>query len=1039
MRVHQPICRVLPILLVLCLVAVMTVPLTAFAGEPEQKVVRVGWYESSFCYWDQFGRRCGIDYEYQHRISAYTGWQYEYVEDSWSNLLQMLKAGEIDLLSDVSYKPERTEYMSFPDIPMGSEAYYIYIDAENRDITAENLQSFAGKRIGVNVNSVQEGFLKDWVQKNGVSIEIVPLDVSESESLDMLMRGEIDGFTTIYSRGSDQKIIPVCRIGASEYFYAVNRNRPDLLAELNMALSGIQDEDPYFQQRIYDENQYSTNTSTFLTPAQEDWLKTHGVIRVGYREDFLPFCHTDSQSGELTGALKDYLAHAVNYLRTSNIRFEAVPYVSTEAALEAMEAGQVDCVFPVYMSSYDADERGIRLTSPAMKTEMNAVMRDSQEQGISRDSRITFAVNAGDVSLDAYIMDQYPQSARKPLADSEACYAAVASGEADSVLISNYRVLAAEDRLKQYRLFNVPTGEALFLSFAVNQADRELYFILNKTVVITNSGDMDAALASYMQTSRRVTFGQFMKDNWVAMLAAVCAVFAVIVVLLLQKLKAERKANEQQRIMEDSLRRELQQKEQLQSAMEMAYRDPLTGVKSKHAYNEAETRMDQRIAAGEVSGFSVVVFDLNNLKQINDSQGHETGDEYIRDACKLICTVFKHSPVFRIGGDEFTAILEGEDFDNQDELLERFEKQVLDNPKRDKSVVAFGCSRFVPGKDTGIRMVFERADAAMYREKLLLKNIIADNGGNDAKQPERLFNTEDISVIHVRKHILIADDVVSNREILGDLLEEEYDIIYASDGVEALDELRRHKDDIALVILDLYMPNMAGQEVIAQMQVDEELMAIPVIVLTVDQAAELECLRLGAMDFIPKPYPDIEIVKARISKCIELSENRDLIRRTQRDRLTGLFNIDYFIRYVNRFDQHYKGYALDAVLFDINRFYLLNEQYGRQFGDLVLRSIGISIQKLARKTGGIACRQEDDTFLLYCPHRSDYEALLEKFMDELFVDPETASKVTLRIGVYLNAQEEHDIEERFVRAGQAANVARNDPNRLFGYYQPVAR
>lgn len=83
------------------------------------------------------------------------------MEDSWSNLFQMLKDGEIDLLSDASYKPDRTEFMSFPDLPMGSEAYYIYIDAENREITAENPASFNGKRIGVNRGSIQEGFLAD--------------------------------------------------------------------------------------------------------------------------------------------------------------------------------------------------------------------------------------------------------------------------------------------------------------------------------------------------------------------------------------------------------------------------------------------------------------------------------------------------------------------------------------------------------------------------------------------------------------------------------------------------------------------------------------------------------------------------------------------------------------------------------------------------------------------------------------------------------------------------------------------------------------
>ena len=134
----------------------------------EEKVVRVGWFDSSFCYYDNFGRRCGIAYEYEQKISAYTGWTYEYVEDSWPNLLQKLKEGEIDLLSDVSYKEEREEYMLYPELPMGTESYYIYVSADNREITSDNLASFNGKRIGVNSDSVQEEFLKEWADKNNL-------------------------------------------------------------------------------------------------------------------------------------------------------------------------------------------------------------------------------------------------------------------------------------------------------------------------------------------------------------------------------------------------------------------------------------------------------------------------------------------------------------------------------------------------------------------------------------------------------------------------------------------------------------------------------------------------------------------------------------------------------------------------------------------------------------------------------------------------------------------------------------------------------
>ena len=712
-------------LFTLCIGLVLTLflPLGIKAEEPEEKVVRVGWFESSFCYFDQFGRRRGVDYEYQHKISAYTGWTFEYVEGSWPALLQMLIAGEIDLLSDVSYTPERSKLMLFPDLPMGTESYYIYIDGENREISANNLSSFNGKKIAVNAGSVQEGFLKDWAERNKVKIEIVPNEAEESEILNKLVTGEIDGFATIYSVSNEQNITPVVRIGGSDYFYAVNKDRPDLLADLNMALAGILDEDPYFNQKVSEQRNSNTRTSAFLTPSQEDWVKKHGTIRIGYQDNSSPFCQKDKDSGELTGALKDYIIHATNNLKNSDVQFEAIAYDSTQAAMDALKAGEIDCVFPVNLSTYEANEIGVRLTDPIMNTEMNAVMRASESQGLNKDSTVTFGVHQGDPNIATFIMDKYPNSKIKEISDEREYFESVASKDVDCVLVSNYRTNISDDKLKKLKLFSTPTGESMELSFAVNKEDRDLYFILNKSAVMTRSDDMDAALASYMYIDQKVTLGEFLRDNWFWIIGFTTAVFGVIIFLLLQKLNAERKLNEQQKLMEEALRRELEQKEQLQSAMKMAYTDPLTGVKSKHAYNEAEEELDRRINDQSVKDFSIVVFDLNDLKQINDNRGHEIGDEYIRDACKLICSSFKHSPIFRIGGDEFVAILEGEDYANQEELLKSFEKQILENMKKDATVVAYGCSRFDPDKDKSIRRVFERADAEMYKKKTQLKSL----------------------------------------------------------------------------------------------------------------------------------------------------------------------------------------------------------------------------------------------------------------------------------------------------------------------------
>ncbi len=530
----------------------LAMPFSASAQKTDQKVVRVGWYDSSFCYLDDFGRRCGIDYEYQQKISLYTGWTYEYVEDSWSNLLQMLMEGKIDLLSDVSYKPERSEFMLFPDLPMGSEAYYIYIDAQNREISADNPESFNGRRIGVNDGSIQEGFLRDWAKRNDLSIEIVPLSVGESESLEMLARGELDGYTTVYSFGSEQKIIPASRVGASDYFYAVNKKRPDLLAELNMALAGIQDEDPDFKYRISENNNYSTNTDIFLTPEQEDWLKKHGTIRIGYRDSSLPFCEADEESGELTGALGDFLTHASNHLRSYNIQFEAVPCASTKYALEALHSGEIDTLFPVNLSSYDAGEMGVWVTSPVMKTEINALMRTSNRQSLSRDSSISFAVHEDDLNIESFILANYPASNRITFENPAACFDAVSSGKADSILVSNYRMPAAEEIIAKEHLFSVPTGETMPLSFAVRREDRDLYFILNKAAVVSHADDMDSSLASYMHFNRKVSLSAFLKDNWIYVVAALTLVFSVIIGLLLEKLKVERTANEQKRLLKEA-------------------------------------------------------------------------------------------------------------------------------------------------------------------------------------------------------------------------------------------------------------------------------------------------------------------------------------------------------------------------------------------------------------------------------------------------------------------------------------------------------
>lgn len=482
------------------------------------------------------------------------------------------------------------------------------------------------------------------------------------------------------------------------------------------------------------------------------------------------------------------------------------------------------------------------------------------------------------------------------------------------------------------------------------------------------------------------------------------------------------------------VRREKEYAHNLSVARRMATVDSLTGAKNKHAYAEWEETINAEIKKGKQGPFAAVVCDINSLKAVNDLYGHKAGDTCIKNACARICRVFSHSPVFRVGGDEFAVLLTGTDYNRRKELMEQI-NAVPDDPSKIRigETVAAGMAEYRQDRHASLQSVLEEADRAMYEKKQLLKASTAPADRRTGDVP----GFEYIPAIHTRKHVLIVDDMEMNREIMGDLLEDAYDISYASDGNEALEVLRSHKDEIDLVLLDLLMPNRNGREVLAQMQVDEELMSIPVIVLTSDQQAELDCLKIGAMDFVPKPFPDIEIVKARIAKCIELSEDRELIRHTERDKLTGLLNKDYFFRYVGRLDHLYKDAVMDAVVCDVSRFHAVNKQYGRQFCDNLLRNIGMCMRKIARKTGGISCRESGDTFLLYCLHQDDYEQLMREYLSDLFGEKEMAVLIHIRVGVFTDARQTADIEERFNRAMIAADNAKDDPHKLCGYYESV--
>ena len=596
--------------LVLCVVmaAALLLPFAAHAQETG-KTVRVGWYESAFHRRDEFGRRSGYGYEYQQRIATFTGWNYEYVEGSWSELLEMLIAGEIDLLSDVSYTEERAEKILYSALEMGSEDYHVFIRPDNTEIRPDDFSTFNGKRVGVNKNSIQEKQFVEWAAEYGVDPEIVELTEKTPELLAMLERGELDALVTLDTYGNTADVLPVCKVGFAKSYFGINQNRPDLKRELDAAMNRIMEDNRNFNEQMTAQYNKASGLTGFLTTEELEWYQTHGTIRVGYQANYLPFCEVDAETQTLEGTLLDILEFAESCEKNAQLSFETQGFQTTEEAIAALVRGEIDCVFPVNLSSYDGEQLGVVITDPYATTELYAAVRTADRQGLSPEQDMTVAVTKGDLNYETFVKDYFPHWNTAYYDAREDGFQAVSTGEADCILVSNYRLNRISSLCDRYNLSTLATGKVINLSFAVRRDDDCLYSIFNKISRLIPDSLINSSLTTYTFVDERVTFLDFIRDNVVSVLSAVAAIALIIILLLVRSIQAERRANSER---------------QLISAVET---DVLTGLYNRNFFFEYANRMHRESPEPRMDA---VVINIEQFHTVNELHGRDFGDQVLK-------------------------------------------------------------------------------------------------------------------------------------------------------------------------------------------------------------------------------------------------------------------------------------------------------------------------------------------------------------------------------------------------------------------------
>ena len=528
---RKSVCAMLSLLLLLSAV----LPVKAAAETAPAKVVRVGSFEDTFNYVNERGARKGYGYELLETLSGYTGWQFEYVTCDWSDCFEKLKNGEIDIMGDISYTEDRAEEMLFSDEPMGEEKYYLYADFSRTDISASNFKTLNGKKIGVLMGTEPEVMLTEWEEKHGIKTEHV--NISNNEDVKQkLANHEIDCFVSLEEAfWAELGISTMTRVGESSIYYAINKDRPDLKEELDNAMRALDEADPFYTADLY-KRYFSLDYTPILTSEEKAWLRKHGAIRMGFLTSDSGVSTYDPATGELTGAITDYIQFATGCLGNQDLEFQIVGYDSKEAELDALKSGEIDMVFHFDQSPNLAEEYRVACTSTTWITNLMAVT-NKEHFNESKANRI--AVPQNKLSLKKYLAFYYPQWEIVDCDTQEDAAKLMETGRADCFVTE---ISSEENYSKKYGFYSVPLLNPVKSCFAVNSGNCSLLSILNKTIKAKPINLLAGSIAMYQSSARKVTLSDFIKDNFFMVLLIGSIAVAVVLLTILKLLQKARKA-----------------------------------------------------------------------------------------------------------------------------------------------------------------------------------------------------------------------------------------------------------------------------------------------------------------------------------------------------------------------------------------------------------------------------------------------------------------------------------------------------------------
>lgn len=913
--------RTLTIVLAALTVLSAVMPAPAFAADSDQQVktVRVGWLVNNEGFQEGMPgeRLSGWGYEYLQTLSYYTkGWQYEYVSGTFNELMDMLEAGEIDLMPNISYSAEREQKLLFSSNPEGTERYYIYAKPDRDDLAKGDPQALQGLTIGCNSGVMQTFVGQQWLANEGVTCTYKEIDTGGA-LFEALSDGEVDA-VIMNDTISSPDASPMFYVGSSDYYFAVPKSRPDLMSDINAAMTSISRVNPRYNDEVKSSYSAQNSGSSLLTGVERSWLKANGnTITLGYLKNQLPYC-TQNDDGEMEGSLASL---ATTLHDKFGIKVKTVAFSSNKQMTKALSKGTIDVALPFFRDYWLAEQAGVIQSNPMGTVSLTAIHSSN-----NLDSDLKNIAYTGYAIVNRFELESlFPDATISEYPNADEALKALNEGKASCIIVPSTRLQTIRDAHDIEGFETQELTNTAELSCMIPRGKPELLGIINKGII--NAGESLSA-NSYSPTSYSAqesdTF-QFVYRNRTAIATVIICMLLTGIAILVWSLQRAQEARQKADAANAA-------KTAFLTRMSHDIRTPLNGILGLIEIEELkegdmqvarDSRAKARVAANHLLSLINDILEMGRIEERKVTLDHESFNlkELCDDAlvlCKLRAsdrgiTMLDTSEPYAI--DQYMI---GSPTHIRQILVNLLDNSIKYNKRG--GTVTFS-SAIKPLDDERAVFCFSVSDTGIGMSPEFLKHIYEPfaQEGNDArskfqgtgmgmpivkslidmmggtieissevgmgstfnvqipldidKNPQAREGADEqaISCSLAGMNVLLAEDNELNAEIAQALLESEGIVVTrAADGKEAVElYISRPAGSFDAILMDIMMPGMDGYEATRAIRLSEKADAadIPIIALTANAFVEdAQAARDAGMNaHLPKPL-DFNKLKSMLAR-----------------------------------------------------------------------------------------------------------------------------------------------------------------------------